>query len=206
VKILLPLNAANVNFFRNLAVFKWLTKLYWKIISYTWEFNVFEQAFSLAIEPNWFWDASTLVKVFMDSVITALVHYKLGTVLDLLSSEVVFKTTRNKENYSGNRELWIQMCAFTWGETPSIFRLGGTLRLWGRSTWPKSTVKASHQTPKWPMSKTVISPGRVSTIVLRSYRRRGFVFPFSSGILIPWGVGLLPWPTQNFASVIRKDM
>lgn len=67
--------------------------------------------------------------------------------------------------------------------------------------WPKSTVKASHQTPKWPMSKTVRSPGSVRTIVLRSYRRSGTSFPFSSGTLIPCGLGLFPRPTQNFASV-----
>lgn len=70
-------------------------------------------------------------------------------------------------------------------------------------TCPKSTVNASHQTPKWPISKMVRSPGSVKTIVFLSYLINGVSFPFSSGILIPFGVGLLPGPTQNFASIQR---
>ena len=54
------------------------------------------------------------------------------------------------------------------------------------------------------MSNTVRSPGSVRTMVLRSYRRSGTSFPFSSGTLIPCGLGLFPRPTQNFASV-RND-
>lgn len=42
---------------------------------------------------------------------------------------------------------------FTWGLIPSIFSDGGTLRFCGMLTWPKSTVNASHQTPKWPNKK-----------------------------------------------------
>lgn len=38
------------------------------------------------------------------------------------------------------------------------------------------------------------------TIVLWSYNLNGDVFPFSSGILMPWGEGLSPLPTQNLAS------
>ena len=104
---------------------------------------------------------------------------------------------------------------------PNIFNDGGTLTFSGMRTCPKSTVKAvdekrdlinvnvtnmvdwnspSHQTPKWPISKTVSSPGRVKTIVFLSYRRSGVSLPFSSEILIPLGDGFWPRPTQNFAS------
>lgn len=61
-------------------------------------------------------------------------------------------------------------------------------------------ILPSHQTPKWPISKTVSSPGSVKTIVFLSYRLRGDSFPFSSDILIPFGDGFCPRPTQNFAS------
>lgn len=57
---------------------------------------------------------------------------------------------------------------FTCGLMPSIFSEGGTLRPSGRRTCPKSTVNASHHTPKCPISKMVRSSGSVSTIVLRS--------------------------------------
>lgn len=40
--------------------------------------------------------------------------------------------------------------AHTCGDTPSILRDGGTFRPCGICTWPKSTAKASHHTPKWP--------------------------------------------------------
>lgn len=66
---------------------------------------------------------------------------------------------------------------------------------------PKSTVNASHQIPKWPMSKTVKSPGNVSTTVFLSYLLSGTSLPFSSGTRIPCGDGFGPLPTQNFASV-----
>lgn len=92
----------------------------------------------------------------------------------------------------------------TCGSTPSIFSDGGTLRTDGTDTWPKSTVKASHHIPKWPMSNMVRSPGKVSTMVLRSYRRKGISFPFSSATLMPCGVGLSPAPTQNLASKIKS--
>lgn len=94
---------------------------------------------------------------------------------------------------------WI-IYVLTCGSTPSIFSDGGTLKPFGKVTWPKSTVKASHQTPKWPMSNIVRSPGNVSTMVLWSYRRKGTSFPFSSATLIPCGVGFSPAPTQNLAS------
>lgn len=94
----------------------------------------------------------------------------------------------------------------TCGRTPSIFSDGGTLRDDGRTTWPKSTVKASHHIPKWPISNMVRSPGNVSTMVLRSYRRKGPSFPFSSATLMPCGVGLSPAPTQNLASEIIMDV
>lgn len=77
---------------------------------------------------------------------------------------------------------------------------GGTLTPSGMRTWPKSTVNASHQTPKWPISNTVKSPGNVRTIVFLSYLINGVSLPFSSGILIPFGDGLVPRPTQNLAS------
>ena len=93
----------------------------------------------------------------------------------------------------------------TCGETPSIFRDGGTLRFCGICTWPKSTVNASHQTPKWPIWWIVRSPGNVSTMALRSYRRSGCSFPFSSGTRIPCGDGVGPAPTQNFASAKKKE-
>lgn len=96
--------------------------------------------------------------------------------------------------------LYILTC----GRTPSIFSDGGTLRTDGTVTWPKSTVNASHHIPKWPMSNMVRSPGNVRTMVLRSYRRKGTSFPFSSATLMPCGVGLSPAPTQNLASKIKS--
>lgn len=92
----------------------------------------------------------------------------------------------------------------TWGETPSILRDGGTLRDRGILTWPKSTAKASHQTPKWPSWWIVRSAGKVSTIVLWSYLRSGCILPFSSGTRIPCDDGDEPAPTQNFASDTTK--
>lgn len=83
---------------------------------------------------------------------------------------------------------------------PSIRSDGGTLTPSGIRTWPKSTVNASHHTPKWPISKTVKSPGNVRTIVFLSYLINGVSLPFSSGILMPFGDGFNPRPTQNFAS------
>lgn len=91
----------------------------------------------------------------------------------------------------------------TCGNTPSIFSDGGTFSTDGRDTWPKSTVNASHQMPKWPISNTVRSPGNVSTMVLRSYLRKGTSFPFSSATRMPCGVGFSPAPTQNLASEKR---
>lgn len=105
-------------------------------------------------------------------------------------------------NYTATNDYVITRI-LTCGRTPSIFRDGGTLRSDGTDTWPKSTVKASHHIPKWPMSNMVRSPGNVSTMVLRSYRRKGTSFPFSSATLMPCGVGLSPAPTQNLASKIK---
>lgn len=95
---------------------------------------------------------------------------------------------------------------FTCGLMPNIFNEGGTLALSGILTWAKSTANASHHTPKWPMSKTVTSLGRVRTMVLRSYRRRGTILPFSSGMRMPCGDGFGPRPVQNLASVEERKM
>lgn len=84
---------------------------------------------------------------------------------------------------------------------PNIFSDGGTLILSGILTWPKSTVNASHHTPKWPISNTVKSPGNVSTTVFLSYLTNGDSRPFSSGIRTPFDDGFGPRPTQNLASV-----
>lgn len=93
----------------------------------------------------------------------------------------------------------------TWGLTPNIFRLGGMFKSCGIWMWPKSTVKASHQIPKCPMSKTVRSPGNVRTSVFLSYLRSGVSLPFSSATRRPWGDGLGPLPTQNLASGIGRS-
>lgn len=103
-------------------------------------------------------------------------------------------------------EWTCNLCAYnsflyrTCGLTPNIRRDGGTFTFCGICTCPKSTVNASHQMPKCPISKTVKSPGKVKTTVLRSYRLKGTSFPFSSGTLMPCGDGLEPRPTQNLAS------
>lgn len=100
-----------------------------------------------------------------------------------------------------SKNIWrTRRGSLTCGSTPSIFNDGGTLKLVGIVTWPKSTVNASHHTLKWPMSNTVRSPGNVSTMVLWSYRRKGVSLPFSSATRTPCGVGLSPMPTQNLAS------
>lgn len=44
-------------------------------------------------------------------------------------------------------------------------------------------------------------PGKVSTIVLLSYRFNGESFPFSSEIRTPLEEGFGPRPVQNFASI-----
>lgn len=56
----------------------------------------------------------------------------------------------------------------TCGATPSIFNEGGTFRLFGMRMWPKSMPNAWHQMLSQSMSKTVKSPGSVSTKVFES--------------------------------------
>lgn len=89
---------------------------------------------------------------------------------------------------------------------PSMRNDGGTFTASGMRTWPKSTVNASHHTPKWPMSKTVKSFGNVRTMVFLSYLINGDSRPFSSGILMPFGVGFVPRPTQNLASKEQQTL
>lgn len=96
------------------------------------------------------------------------------------------------------------MIGNTSGLMPSMRSEGGTLMPCGMRTCPKSTVNASHQMPKWPISKTVRSPGSVSTMVFFSYRLNGFSRPFSSGMRRPFGDGRCPYPTQNFASAMNN--
>lgn len=101
-------------------------------------------------------------------------------------------------------QLITKFLFLTCGLIPNIFKEGGTLRPCGILICPKSTVNASHQMPKCPISKTVKSPGSVKTTVFLSYRRSGTSLPFSSGTRIPRGEGFEPLPTQNLASVNKK--